>query len=642
MRNPKNYSVLGSISAQLSKIQFTFRGTALSDRDARLMRVSLGYQYAMGCDLLPISQMHQYQSWLSTTQAIDVYSFGKFLANLDGHIKAYSSRYEHSCGSCQMDVASFKRSLTDCKGYWGFVSPIYPELGQFLLQPSSGSFRILNQWMNFIRRVNLRDINLEEDMESEYLEFELSMQDWTYNPVLLGKLNKIIKTWFGPFIPDADFIPKHGPGSIADHQGRMPIPYKYGNMRADMRLKYLEKYIGDMDSYVPIALAGPLSRVSEIVCVPKSMITNRTISKEPVSLQYFQQGVMRWIVDAVHSHPMLSRHISFTDQSLSSEMARVGSLWGDYATIDLSAASDSVSYDMVKEIFKGTWLLPFLVCTRSDKTRLPSGREVSLRKFAPMGSALCFPIETIVFAACCELAKQRSGTKARYRVFGDDIVISESAKDILVNILLDCHFEVNTTKSFGGTELLNFREACGGEFYNGVDVTPLRISRKFWVPDCLTIQSADHVSSYVSFANQAFDAGFLQLRYEILHDIRKLAPTWLADQLVYSCSGDIGIKSHPSSVTNYRLKSRGNTHLQLKEVFGFVPNSITRYKSCEECPVFTQQVPLGGLSCEDIRYFEWQRLYGYYREDEPYRELTLQICPVSSVMRGRWISTTML
>lgn len=637
MARSKNYSVLEGISAWLGEIHFTFQGTPLHAEDAELMRLSLQLQYALGCDLLPTSRMYQFQSWLASTQEIDVYAFGKFLANLDQRIKGFLKEFEDSCGLAKTDVPSFKRSAVDCKGFWGFLSPIYPELGEFLDQPTYPTVRVIVQWVNFLRRVNLRHVDLTEIMEEEYIEFENAMDSWEYPLALMDELNSIIREWFPIFRDFSDFKPKHGPGSVSGRKGRPSVLQKHSMVEVDRRLLYLQKFIGPLSHYLPFVPDASLERISEIVCVPKSMITNRTISKEPVALQYFQQGIMKCIMDDVHRHPRLSRHISFSDQTLSAEMARQGSVWGDYATIDLSSASDSVTLDIVKRLFRGTWILPMVLCTRSDMTELPSGKILTLNKFAPMGSAVCFPIETIIFAACCEAAVRRTGKRARYRVFGDDIVISETAVEELIDILTACHFKVNDTKSFRDTELLNYREACGGEYFNGHEVTPMRVSRQFRAPSWFTTSDADQISSYISFANQAYDAGYLQLRRELIQYLRSHMPKWLFESLVFSAETPIGIKTFPSGATNYRLSSRINTALIQKEVRGYIPTSIVPSGSCEKC--------LGSCSphsCEHIRYFEWLRIYGEHSDAERAINGPFKICPASSVMKKAWIPVELL
>jgi hypothetical protein len=104
-------------------------------------------------------------------------------------------------------------------------------------------------------------------------------------------------------------------------------------------------------------------------------------------------------------------------------------------------------------------------------------------KFAPMGSRTCFPVETIIFAAICESEIRRiTGKPARstdYQIYGDDIVVRTEYYTAIIKRLTELGFIPNLGKSFGNSEGHFFRESCGGEYYDGVDVTPVRIPRNF-------------------------------------------------------------------------------------------------------------------------------------------------------------------
>jgi hypothetical protein len=60
-------------------------------------------------------------------------------------------------------------------------------------------------------------------------------------------------------------------------------------------------------------------------------------------------------------------------------------------------------------------------------------------------------------------------------VYGDDIIVPSLFYEEAVNGLQRIGLIVNLSKSFADGP---FRESCGGEYYNGIDVTPVRV-RKF-------------------------------------------------------------------------------------------------------------------------------------------------------------------
>nr|QDH86778.1 MAG: RNA-dependent RNA polymerase [Leviviridae sp.] len=89
-------------------------------------------------------------------------------------------------------------------------------------------------------------------------------------------------------------------------------------------------------------------------------------------------------------------------------LAQKGSRDGSLATLDLSEASDRVSLQLVEELLARNPLAKeaILAC-RSLRASVPGHETITLAKFASMGSALCFPIEAMVFITITFLAIER-------------------------------------------------------------------------------------------------------------------------------------------------------------------------------------------------------------------------------------------
>jgi hypothetical protein len=127
--------------------------------------------------------------------------------------------------------------------------------------------------------------------------------------------------------------------------------------------------------------------------------------------------------------------------------------------------------------------------------------SVKLRKYASMGSALTFPVQSIVFA-CLTIAVGRhlhpdqtiDRIAEQVRVFGDDIVCPVTWVVPLTELLTLCGLKVNSGKSFSHGK---FRESCGLYAYEGYDVTPFRIRK--------TLDSVDG-ASHVSWLQGAYNA----------------------------------------------------------------------------------------------------------------------------------------
>lgn len=663
----KTYSGL-KVQQYVGQLAFSHDNVLFDDTssDTRLMRNYLIYVDAMIEDLLPdsVESHRRYLGWLSSQLVIDVVALGKILRDADAFFKDFMSDAS-ACSS----LKCFKRTFRG--QYLGYFSPIFEEIDAFLSDRGTRPIRKINTYVNFLRRVNLKGLDLAAVCEEEYLAFEANYPSISPECPLCA-LTDIITEWFKNF-SYAEFLPKHGPGSVAGFVGKLPLRYKYSSMLYDDRLRYFSKYIGNVDEYCPVAMRAGLVRRSEIVCVPKSLITNRTISREPCSLQYFQQGVRRCIVKHIEAHSVMSKHITLAHQTRSQDLAWEGSIDGSFATIDLSSASDSVSLELVKRMFcRIPALIAGLICTRSDYTVMPSGCVLALRKFAPMGSATCFPIETVVFSACCELAARRSGHKSRYRVYGDDIVIEEELVEQLLILLNQCGFIVNRSKSFSGTLLHNFREACGGEYYDGESVRPLRIPRFFHgVPKTVRDVTADNVASVLAFSNVCFDRGYVTLRNCVLSQLEGVMPNFW--QLPFSADGRIGIHTYADCCTNWKVRQRFDVDTVLHER-RLPPNkaalrspsmrgstwrlsarclvSVPKYDALRDEKSSAQIDPAFTLDEEEIRLFEWLRRHALGSwsdsEESTYSDYVnplavvitdeqVSIRPTCNVLHPRWL-----
>jgi hypothetical protein len=128
--------------------------------------------------------------------------------------------------------------------------------------------------------------------------------------------------------------------------------------------------------------------------VDKNATISRVICTEPSLNMYFQLGL-----GAVFEK-RLSRYFGIdirTQQDKNRELARVASINEDLCTIDLSAASDSVSLKMLEATMPED-IVQWLKCFRSPTVTLPDGRVEQLWMVSSMGNGFTFPLETIIFA----------------------------------------------------------------------------------------------------------------------------------------------------------------------------------------------------------------------------------------------------
>lgn len=217
--------------------------------------------------------------------------------------------------------------------------------------------------------------------------------------------------------------------------------------------------------------------VAKVVLVPKDYRGPRLISMEPKELQYLQQGLSRKMVAHLERHPITRGHVNFTSQDVNRKLALESSRTREWATLDLKEASDRVTMDHVGAIF-GPVMSKHLFALRSHYTILPDGTKLHMKKFAPMGSALCFPAESFVFFALVFGLFRANGVdedsaRRMVYVYGDDLIVPDAWAIRVIDMLQEHGLLVNVSKSCFGSG--PFRESCGCDAFNGVDVTPIRL-----------------------------------------------------------------------------------------------------------------------------------------------------------------------
>lgn len=202
---------------------------------------------------------------------------------------------------------------------------------------------------------------------------------------------------------------------------------------------------------------------NKVEFVPKTAKTDRSIAVEPLLNSFIQKGI-----DAEMRRLLLARGYDLSDQTRNGFLAKVGSLNGEYATLDLSSASDTVSTELVRYLLPDAWF-DLLNRTRSPSYSL-SGKIEKYAKFASMGNGFCFPLETLIFASAVRASLFFAQCDRRHAVYGDDIIVSVDAFECLSGLLSEMGFKLNSEKSFASGP---FRESCGADWYEGQDVRPV-------------------------------------------------------------------------------------------------------------------------------------------------------------------------
>lgn len=400
----------------------------------------------------------------------------------------------------------------------------------------------MDEYINCDREVKENDSFM---VESDYNEFN-RMSHLLFGD-LFHHMDKLVY--------DEDLVPKHGPGATAD---KLMGNQKFNQRTWTDRLQEVfsfENFLFPNPRFCKdeeVTFLEPGSEIPvKVISVPKTLKTPRIIAIEPTCMQYMQQALLEKMIEFIEGDSILNTFLGFSDQVPNQDLAKEGSESGDLATLDLSEASDRVSNQLVRCMLqRHPWFSKAVEATRSRKARVPGKGVHRLAKFASMGSALCFPMEAMVFLTIIFLGieKERSTHFVsrdellpyfnRVRVYGDDLIVpSDDVESVILSLE---HFgaRVGRHKSFWTGR---FRESCGKEFYDGIDVSIVKLRR---VPPT-SLSDVPAVISHVSFANQLFGAGCWEtVRYvdSTIRKVLKYYPVIEETSPVLGCTSFMGYK----------------------------------------------------------------------------------------------------
>lgn len=204
--------------------------------------------------------------------------------------------------------------------------------------------------------------------------------------------------------------------------------------------------------------------------VEKDATKLRGICIEPSINVFYQLGVGGYIARRMRRWGWEKE----TAQDFHKSLARIGSLTGAVATVDLSNASDTICRNLVKLLLPEDWYC-LVDSLRSTRTLIDK-RWVKLEKFSSMGNGFTFELETLIFWALARaLRTLEPETEDSFTpgvtisVYGDDIVLPSSMAQSYLALMSFCGFTANPSKTFVSG---SFRESCGGDYFRGVDVRP--------------------------------------------------------------------------------------------------------------------------------------------------------------------------
>jgi len=328
----------------------------------------------------------------------------------------------------------------------------------------------------------------------------------TWSSDILLRARQFLVKLLGSELPGSKALldtSRHGPGStIGTTRGDVSMYHKYGNWPysctieahryARFAIETDRRWLGALqDSYrmregIPAHMPLDMKRFwakvinvvdgNRIAFVPKDAQKERTIAIEPTLNLYLQLGVDGFI------RKRLKRFgVDLDSQVKNQELARRGSLVDgeeSHVTIDLSAASDSISLKLCELLLPRDWFR-YLCDLRSPYGELECEGDRTLIKYekiSSMGNGFTFALESALFTALVWAVQKVDGDRFDrddVAIYGDDIVIKRRYYFKLVEALRLAGFTTNTDKTFVYGPA---RESCGADWFQGKPVRPVFVS----------------------------------------------------------------------------------------------------------------------------------------------------------------------
>jgi hypothetical protein len=423
--------------------------------------------------------------------------------------------------------SSFKKSgpgsaLPALLGSW--FRDVFDWKGNLLDNPSPYSVYVIRQFCYHWYKLDLlSDPILDQKVVNGFLETERELKGLNIvedSSIRLAR--SMISSVFSQFNL-SELSPKHGPGVANGVKSQyQKFEKKLSSLPSVWMAPLLHFFNGNdfwhrydrlphksIFDFRP--MCSPKENSAKVILVPKDSRGPRIISCEPVENQYIQQGILDYMVKTLERHPITRGQVNFTSQQVNRDLAKEASMNQRFSTLDLKEASDRVSCKLVNALFSGA-LRDALMTSRSQFTVLPDGTQIELEKFAPMGSATCFPVlaTSIYFVVVAHLV-QVAGVDFKTAsssifVYGDDIIVNTEYVDDCYAALDKVGLMVNKDKSFVNSL---FAESCGFDAFRGNDVTPIRMKKGIVDLSSIKREDPSRVVALVHFANNLDKSGLL-------------------------------------------------------------------------------------------------------------------------------------
>lgn len=204
-----------------------------------------------------------------------------------------------------------------------------------------------------------------------------------------------------------------------------------------------------------------------LINVPKTWKVLRTITPLTLLSLFYSNGVGSIVTERLQTAGLDIRRL----QNRHRHLVKGFSKSKTHATADLSAASDSLTKELLNRVLPRKWysvikpVMTHQVCFKQEGV----SHAAYTSSVLPMGNGLTFPVETLIFYCLIRALGDLTGVKGIYSVYGDDLIYPSKLHPYVVRFFPYAGLVLNLDKTF---VKYPFRESCGADFYRGADVRP--------------------------------------------------------------------------------------------------------------------------------------------------------------------------
>lgn len=259
-------------------------------------------------------------------------------------------------GNVPLITTAFKKAGRGCAlpaFLHGLTRRIFLDSGWVMERPCTTSIRLVRQLCFWCKKIQkgYSDESLQKAIH-DFIEVDRNLPDRGEIPRdgVLGCARAIMEDIFHDI--RIDFKPRHGPGAVAsgdDVVGKRHWAVKFPELEAVFRPVPYFYTLGEIAEDPRIVTDRPVgSNLSRTEFVEKDSSGPRTIGLEPAAYMWCQQSVKSAMYHHIERRSSAKGHVNFTDQEVNRNLTFD---WEQFATLDMSKASDRNSLALVEELF---------------------------------------------------------------------------------------------------------------------------------------------------------------------------------------------------------------------------------------------------------------------------------------------------